>query len=212
MLLAFFIVLNVLSNFEEAKARPVLTSILKTFSNEDATDQRADEQIPEDPLDAFREADSLDELERLFRAQITGVEVKTNRLGTLMHMRMRVDRFEKGFLQKKPIGAIEGSRLNAQGFFLPTLISLLNGGDDIPYRMDMVMNVKRGPAEGLNMQPLVIKEKIEKVSSYANTLEEAGLPKILVSSGLGTGPEDTIDIFFRRHVPFNPLGEGGGEL
>lgn len=205
MLLSFFIILNALSNFEDVKSQPVLNSISVAFSNQDLPEDMSPNVI-EDPIESFNEGDTLDNLKALFESQITGVDVEKNRLGTVMHIRMPVARFEKGLVaasQTQNDGVFKG----LSGVFLPTLVSLLVSAETIPYRMDMVMNLGENPAKVQNESPQDIERHTKKVAWYAQKIEEAGLPRKYVTAGLGVGEEKTIDLYFRRYEPFNPLGD-----
>ena len=102
-------------------------------------------------------------------------------------------------------GAVLGG---AGGGFGATLISLLQAREtEIPYRMDMILNIEENPARFQNDSPQKMEAAIKKVSSFAEKLEAAGLPKKLVTSGVGQGEKETVDLYFRRYEPFNPLGE-----
>ena len=201
MLLSFFIILNALSNFEEVKSRDVLTSISVAFSKEQLPDDLS-ANIIEAPEKSYHEGNTLDKLKGLFEAQIAGVETKKNRLGTIMHLRMKLDAFEE---QLSAPGTSFG------GTLAPTLVSLLNAEDDVPYSMDMLINFEENPAVVQNEAPQSVSQNVAKVSRYALLIEGAGLPKKYMSAGLGQGPEGTIDLYFKRYQPFNPLGEREGE-
>ena len=95
MLLSFFIILNSMSNFDEIKSSPVLNSISMTFAQEKVEDH-TDPGFEEDTTqDSVRSGDTLDQLEELFRSQITGIEAEKNRLGTMMHVRIPLSQFEQ---------------------------------------------------------------------------------------------------------------------
>jgi hypothetical protein len=203
MMLSFFIILNALSNFDQNKAKPVINSLSIAFSTKDNVDELAP-NMEADPLQSYRSGDGLDQIDALFKAQISGVEVEKNRLGTVMHLRMKVADFEKNLMM--PIRESRSVE-NFDGPFLPVLISLLKSENAIPYRMDMLLNVKDEPVQLKKNEPEVLKLASRKVAAYAQTLEQAGLPTQLVTSGMKAGEPEFIDLFFYRHQPFNPLGE-----
>jgi hypothetical protein len=203
MMLSFFIILNALSNFDQNKAKPAINSLSIAFSTKDNVDELAP-NMEADPLQSYRSGDGLDQIDALFKAQISGVEVEKNRLGTVMHLRMKVADFEKNLMM--PIR--ESSSVESfDGPFLPVLISLLKSENAIPYRMDILLNLKEEPVQLKKNEPEVLKLASRKVAAYAQTLEQAGLPTQLVTSGMKAGEPEFIDLFFYRHQPFNPLGE-----
>lgn len=208
MLLSFFIILNSMSNFDVTKSQPVLNSLSVAFSKI-ATNEDTNPNFEEDRnQSSFGEGDSLDQLEGLFRSQITGVGIEKNRLGTVMKVSVSLEKFEKGIMTPvKPqnknavLGGIGGS-------FAPMLVSLLQSNDNkISYRLDMILNTDESPAKIQNDKPQEMERKIKKVSSFAEKLEKSGLPKKLITSGIGKGKEGMIDLIFRRYEPFNPLGD-----
>ncbi|MCB1531622.1 MAG: hypothetical protein KDJ35_02020 [Alphaproteobacteria bacterium] len=201
MLLSFFIILNAMSNFEEIKARDVLTSITVAFSKEQLPDD-LNANIVEAPEKSYHEGNTLDKLRELFEAQIAGVKTKTNRLGTIMHLRMQLDDFEKQL-------AAPGTAFG--GTLAPTLVSLLSAEDDVPYSMEMLINLDKNPATLQNETPQNVVQNVTRVAGYARLMEDAGLPKKYLSAGLSEGEPGTIDLYFKRYEPFNPVGHGGEE-
>ncbi len=208
MLLSFFIVINAVSNFEEVKTRPVLTSISLAFSTKNSGEDTAP-TIEESAEKGFHEGDSLDQLEALFKAQLTGHTIKKNSLGTVMHVRLPLRSFERG------VGAAtqattdpKRAKRSAGGFFLTTLVSLLQSDKaGIRYRMEMLLNVPKNPALAHNKNPQEVAEAVKKISGFSQALETAGLPKKLLSAGLSEGKDGYIDLYFRRYEAFDPLGD-----
>lgn len=205
MLLSFFIILNALSNFEDVKSRPVLNSIATTFSNEAPEDIYSPNAI-ESTQKSINEGDTLDKLQRVFNAHITGAEVSKNRLGTMMHIRMPVQQFESSLLAPSRNNAISSQSLGAPGTFTPTLISLMQTREtEIPYRMDMILNTKQDPASSVVDAPEQVRVDMRKIATLSKKLEESGLEKKLVSAGLARGELGMIDIYFSRYEPINPV-------
>ena len=205
MLLAFFIVLNSLSTFESEKTRQIVDSITIAFSSRNADNLSAN--VTNDPMDSFRDGDSLEKISALFKAEISGIKVTKNRFGTVMHIRVPVLEFEKALLMGS--GAA-GAPLNDMGSpFLPMLISVLDSEEAIPYRIDMVMNMEGNPAAIQNENPEVVATLSKKVTFYAEKLEASGLPRKLITAGLGEGEKRMMDLYFRPYEPFNPLGDEG---
>jgi len=205
MLLSFFIILNALSNFEDVKSKPVLSSIAMTFSDK-SPEQILSPNTVESVLESNKEGDTLSKLEALFNAHITGIKTRKNRLGTMMKITIPITQFESSLLA--PARKIDPVtlRFGAPGTFVPTLLSLMQTREtEIPYRMDMVLNTKQNPSSALTDNPQKLKADMEKVSTYSKRLVESGLPKKLISGGLGIGNPEMVDIYFTRYQPVNPL-------
>ncbi|MGB0719780.1 MAG: hypothetical protein ACPGRX_04865 [Bdellovibrionales bacterium] len=197
MLLAFFIVLTSMSNFEPSKSEPVLNSVLLAFQT-DGQEKDLQPNVTESTRDlSSREGSTLEKIEGLFSSRITGVETQTNRLGTIMHLRMKVERFEKTIMGPEGVTGGVGSA------FMPTLVSLLQSRDaGVPYRMDMVLNTRQKPAQAVSDAPEDLNADVKKVARYSKRLEDQGLPKKMLSVGLSEGDPEFLDIYIRRYEPF----------
>lgn len=204
MLLSFFIILNSVSNFELTKAQPVLNSLASVFSKDVLPEDIRPPGQRANVAQSSREGDTLSQVQAFFTSTITGVDAKQNRLGTEMHMRMSFADFEKAVNEAltppKP-----GEPENIDRSFLPTLVSLLGAEDTTPYRMDMVLSTAENPAELQASQPEQYKKLNAGIARIAAKLESAGMPARLISAGLEKGSADTVDLYFRRHEPFNPV-------
>lgn len=205
MLLSFFIILNAMSNFEESRYERVVDSISIAFS-ESEVNQDVQANTEESNDQSYNDGDTLERLQKLFEAHITGVVVRKDRLGTMMHLRMPVDEFERQILKGK------GGQSGGQGIDLSkTLISMLVEADSMPYYMEILLNVPDAPARLQNTKPKQMLDKAVRSALYARILEEAGLPRTLVTAGVNEGPDDTIDLFFKHYEPFSPFARAKEE-
>ncbi len=202
MLLSFFIVLNAVSDFEDNKSQPVMNSLSMAFSSEAIPQKSAPSFEVSEILDEKREGDTLEALEGVFNAHISGFEVKRNRLGTVMHVRVPVGRFENAIdFPSVPYSEIS---IGMRGAFLPTMVTLLrSSNNDQPYRMDMVLNVSREPAVYLKDNPNAFRDDLRLVSDFALSMERAGMPKKMISAGMVKGDPSYIDLYFYRYKAFD---------
>lgn len=202
MLLSFFIVMNSISSFEENKAQPVLNSLNQAFTNIDIEIKKpAKEQVENAIERSLRKGDTLEAIEGVFNAHIAGFEAKRNRLGTIMHVKLPIGRFESAI----DIDGYENYRKEpgAPGAFAQTLVTLIrsveNGGRQ--YRIDMILNVDQDPAEYQTQTPDDFAKDIKRVSKLATTLEQTGLPQKMMSIGMKQGQPSMVDVFIRRYAP-----------
>jgi len=199
VLLSFFIILNGVSDFEEMKFQPVLNSIALTFADRQIEERLQPSSTPSEDL-SVKEGNTLDKIRGLFNAHISGFEARTNRLGTIMVIRMPTPRFERAIFEP-----ILESDLD-EGF-LPTLVSLIQTRDtEQPYRMDVMLNVSDTPADMLSNTPVDLGTNVAKIASFSERLEELGVEKKLVSIGLQKGQAGFVDLYFRRYEAFDPTG------
>ena len=199
MLLSFFIILNAISTFDDAKSAPVLNSLTLAFT---VPDQDLMEiGTVESARMSEAQGTTLEKIQGLFSAHITGVEAKQNRLGTELRLRLPFERFEREVSTslKAPQKAAGSSNI-AEGFFIPTLVSLLDTQNTILYKMDMVVNYT---SENDVKQKQDMAEKIARISAL---VEKAGLPPKMITAGIGPGQDGTIDLYFRPFDPFDPEG------
>ena len=208
VLLSFFIMLNAMSTFEKDKSKTVLKSIEFAFSSSPITHDVAP-TIEEAPEEEEKEGDSLDKLQDLFENQIAGIQARKNRLGTELHIQLPAEALERAVMQsptEAPPSQAEGAPPIGD-FFLPTLISLMQSdAQGVSYRMDMVLNMPDNPAKMHNDGAGDVEAGKRMMSKVAEVIESAGMPKKLFSPGLSQGRVGYADLYFRRYVPYNPLG------
>lgn len=216
MLLAFFIVLNAISSYEDVKVRPVMASLSYAFASR-MLEQRVDENpsVTQSQEDSIHEGDTLERLKALFTAQIPSSEVAVSSHRGVMYVKLPFDDFEAAVMAVGQRNALNQQQESAQflkGFFLPTLVALMKTDKaGMPYRMDMLLNIDNNPAQMQNRQPKQMVTLIKDMGRIAAKLEDSGLSTKLVSGGLQKGEPGTIELMFRRHVPFNPLGDQPAE-
>lgn len=215
MLLSFFIILNAVSDFEDTKSRPVLNSLTVAFSNKDPIDLAAPGQAPTQSQ-TQQLGSTLDKIEALFQSQIASAETKQNRLGTTMYMRLPFKDFQRSMFSSlrtpDPRQALRPKAFQQKDInMLPLLVSLMETQLDVKYKMDMILNVDASPSSLSADDSARFAALNTSVSAIAEKLEEAGLPRSQVAVGLKEGEADIIELIFRRHQPFNPLGPVGAQ-
>ncbi len=190
--------MNGASNYEENKTRPVMNSIALAFSSGEPENNRAPAKTPT-YITATGSGDSLEELEGLFNAHMAGFKASRNRLGTVMHVQTSIGQFENAI----DVNYDEAS-LGEKGSFIMTMVTLLRSKKKgSPYRVDMVINIPDDPAILKKQNPDEFMRKLKRVSGFAKTLEQAGLPKKMISAGLAKGEAEMIDLYFYRYKPIN---------
>lgn len=217
MLLAFFIVLNALSSFEEVKTAPVMESLETAFSTK-VTRRDIRPSITPDPLQSIREGETVERLDALFKSQITGYDPDKNSITGELHITMPLDRFARAVTEAGQRNLSGASGIAPpKKFFLPTLISILKSDQKgVPYRMDILVHVPDNPSRMQNRKPQALAVILERAGALTRRLEAAGMPQRLLGIGLKEGDENTVEVFFRKHIPFSPLAseeqpQGQGE-
>lgn len=210
MLLAFFIVLNAISVFEAEKVKPAMESLGNTFGSK--VDINIDTGKPSEiqhPDKSIHEGSTVEKIEALFSAQIPGYKITINKSRGEMYLKIPFDVFEQAVMALGQENALVSGEAERFGrYFLPTLVALLKkSGMEYQYRLDMLYNIKGNAARLQRKNARKLDEYIREISVIVGRIEEAGLPSQFMSAGLTDGDSGQIELFFRRHVTYNPEGE-----
>lgn len=206
MLLSFFIILNAISSTEINKAQPVLNSIAVAFTKEENT-EIVNPGLVDRPATMTQDASTLDRIQSLFESHITTLDIKQNRLGTLMFVRLPFKDFHDAVISS--IGLVSQNAPPASGGLqmdmMPTLLSLMESQRNVTYAMDMIIETEQNPAEMLNAAPEEFTRANKSITSIAYKLERAGLPKFQMTAGLHQGEPGMMQLVFRKYKPFSPV-------
>lgn len=207
MLLAFFIVLNSLSSYEEIKTETVRRSVELAFSND--PDIKEDiSSTREDPAKSLKEGHTFDRIDALFESQIISFEQTSSKSRGIMMVRVPYEKFSKAILAtgQKDLLNYPSRKAVRGNFFLPTLVSLLRRNiDGAPTRMEIMVHTKKNPAEIQNQAPKKIQSVISKVGVFSQRLQRQGMPQKLINIGVSKGDPEFIDLVFRKYIPFSPV-------
>lgn len=201
MLLSFFIILNSMSEFEDSKAKSVLSSLDVAFTGGilDRDEPLASMQTAETTDN--EKGNTLGRIEGLFENNISNYKVVKNRFGTEMWIILPLAEFEEQ-LQATQDMLRDDDLDQGKATFLSTLVSLVQSEDTgVPYRMDMILNTGEQPAIMKNEKPEDLAKYTSKATSFSRLLEENGMPIRFISAGLDSGQKDYIELMFRRYEP-----------
>lgn len=207
MLLAFFIVLNAISSYEEVKSEKVKRSVELAFSKSAKPQQSAPSTRP-DPTQGLKEGHTFDRLDALFESQIASFEASQSKSQGVMMVRVPFKDFSEAVmaLGQKNLLSYPSRREIRGNFFLPTLSSLMRANiDGAPTRMEILLNINDNPAEAQNLDPKAMQEQINIVGTFSQKLEGQGVPQKLLNIGLTKGNPQYIDLVFRKYIAFSPL-------
>ncbi len=204
MLLAFFIVLNSISTFNEDKVDPILNNIESVFASKIEGNHGKPSTTNNSINRERQEAGALDQIENVFKAQIPNYKSYKDINTGKMYVRVKRQAFEYAIQNmdvKNPY------LMNKEGFdnFLGGIIYLLqNNMSDKPYKMEIFMNLSDDPATMYNNNREKLIAERQKLSNIATILENAGLPKKLLNIGLQKGASGYIDLYFGVYKPIIP--------
>jgi hypothetical protein len=207
MLLAFFIVLNSLSSYEELKITQVKRSIQMSFSKDPVAEEVQSSAAP-DPSQAMREGHTFDRIDALFNAQISSFETVKSKSRGVMVVELPYDEFVKAVMAvgQKDVLRYPSRRAIRGNYFLPTLASLLRTNiDGRPTRMEILLNAKSNPAEIQNQDPEKMSTLISAVGKLSQRLEKQGVPQKLINIGVTKGNPKMVSLVFRKYIPFSPV-------
>lgn len=207
MLLAFFIVLNAISSYEDIKTEQVRRSIVLTFSK-DKVPQETQSSTQSDEAKAMKEGHAFDRLDALFESQIASFEAVQSKTRGVMMVKVPLEDFSKAVmaLGQKDITQYPSRRAVRGNFFLPTLVSILRSDlDGAPTRMEMLFGLDENPAKLQNQSPRIIKEAIDQAGVFSQKLEQQGMPTKLLNIGLERSDPAYVNLVFRKYVAFSPV-------
>ena len=207
MLLAFFIVLNTLSSYEEVKTEQVRRSIELSFSRDPQVEAVKASTAP-DPAQSMRQGHTFDRLDALFNAQISSFEAVQSKSRGVMMVQVPYDDFVEAVMAvgQKDLLRYPSRRAIRGNFFLPTLASILRTNiDGAPTRIEIILNTKKNPAELQNQTPDAMSKMISAAGQLSQRLEKQGMPQKLINIGVGKGNPKMINLVFRKYIPFSPV-------
>lgn len=201
ILLAFFIVMNTLSEFQEEKAKPVMRSVEFAFSSKlDKGQEEENPSLLSSQQKSIYEGQTVERIEALFTAQIPGFRASVNRGDGVMFVRVPYQAFRNAVLAVGQTNALAQEERNGftGTFFLPTLVALMSAEEaGVPYQMEVLYNIKGNPARQYNRDKQGTKAAMAQIASLSAKINEAGVPTHLMSVGVQHGDKDTVDLYFR---------------
>ncbi|MCB9988746.1 MAG: hypothetical protein H6868_05340 [Rhodospirillales bacterium] len=204
MLLAFFIVLNAISTFEEDRVRPTMNSIERAFATKIAAEEDKKPSVVDGQNLSIQQGSTVDRLEALFAAHIPSHDAVVQNERGEMYVRVPLDEFEAAFVQT------DQKSTDMRGRFITTMAALMMSADQgRQYRMDMLAEVNDDPARLQNEKPQETKALMMRMAAIAGAMEEIGLPRRYISIGLRQGKAGYVEIHFRLHEPYSPVDENG---
>lgn len=209
MLLAFFIVLNTLSSYEEVKTDQVKRSVELAFSS-DPDKKEESPSVKPDPAQGLREGHTFDRIDALFEAEIASFESTNSKSRGIMMVTLSYEKFSQGVFKtgQQDLLRYPSRRAVRGNFFLPTLISLMRRDiDGAPTRLEILLHTKDNPAELQNQSPVLLERTIRDGGKIAQHLEKQGLPQKLLNIGVSEGDPDTVTLVFKKYTPFSPVVE-----
>ena len=205
ILLAFFVLLNSISSVKTEKVKPMVESIEGAFASKISATEDWQPSASQNEEESAGEGRVTEKIEAMFTAQIAGIETqKDDGTGTLL-MRVKYNDFAAS------ISGASGNASESQQF-MRTLTSMMRSDmAGHPYRMDAFLQVGENPAELQSEQPQKMAVLMRDLGVLAQHLQTAGLPEKLMTIGMEQGQEGMVELLFRPHVPYNPLGAKGDE-
>jgi len=207
MLLAFFIVLNSLSSYEERLVSPVVDSLEQTF-DKSAQKQDVAPSISPDPVNSVNEGDTFERLDALFSTQIVSYKktIPSNR-GYMM-LELPLEKFSRAIMAagQKDLTKMSALRDPRGNFMIPTLVSIIKSDKKgVTYRMNILLQLPDNPSKFQNSNPTEMSAMMKRASALASKLERGGFEQKLINIGLQKGDPKMVKLVFTPHAPFSPV-------
>lgn len=194
MLLAFFMVLNAISTFDETKSRPVVQSIEKTFGTEVRSGGIAPtEEETEDPQSqVVGVGHAFEKLDELFHAEIPSFTSKIIEENNMMFVRMKESEFRT---------AMGMDAAGPPNEFMKKFLEITSPkNQEQRYEINVLAGIGDNPAYAVTKGYTGIETAVRLAGSYGEKLIAAGLPPHLISVGLQRGRAGFVDIYFTRYM------------
>lgn len=202
MLLAFFIVLNALSTFDETTARPVMASLEKTFAPR-IYKQDIGQASVEAVTKSNREGTSLEQISGIFTSRIPAIKIERQREGQL-HVRVNTKDLLDSIQKMETISEYDEDKYLA---YRDIFVAVLASQDtDYPLRMDVVLNLPQSPSDYKKGKRSLSNDRIVDIAKIASILQKQGLPIHLYSFSFKKGTKNKADIKFHAYEPYNFQG------
>ena len=217
MLLAFFIVLNAISEFEEQKVTPVLSSIEKAFTGgsdilppkvtASQGEQPSDNETNEDK-ESTKEGSTLDEIEGFFSAQIPGLDSeKVSDEGTfIVHAKEPVLKFAVDHIEDTMVNPYIVKKEGFDYFLGGVLYLMVNNEKYKNYHIDIFLNTRKEPASNGFSKSKEAEKQVKLAAQLAEKLERSGLDTRYINIGLQKGKRGHTSIVFREYKGYTPIG------
>ncbi len=205
MLLAFFIVLNSISSFQEEKASKVRQSIEDTFSLKIVSEGESSSLTPS-MAQSVNEGDSFERIEALFQSQLSGFETKKNVSRGTMMVDIPYSVFEKAMnaIDQVDLTQTPSRAQGRENFFVPTLSSIMRSNvDGAPTRMEIYMNILDNPAQMQNEDARDVTKLILMLGNFSKTLQANDVPEKLINIGIKKGNPKNVTLVFRKYKAFS---------
>lgn len=210
MLLAFFIVLNAISSYEDKKKEVVMQSVDVTFSL-DVRDRDISPSIADAPEKSVHHGHVFDRLDALFDAQISSYKPTIDIGKGVMTVVMPVEGFSKAMMAVGQKDLLQLSpRTPPRGkFFLPTLASLLQSEiNGQKTSMEIIMHASDNPGHVQNNKPKELSAIASRLTGFSNRMDALGFPQQQLNIGVHKGNKKNVTLVFRRYQPFSFQKDG----
>lgn len=193
MLLAFFIVLNITSNFQEERVEPVIKSLYRAFYTDKFPTSMSIAQPDPAIVKSLQQEDAADYIRELFKSDLPGLKlIETNRDDVML---IAFDRPEfETFMSSQNVTSFD--RLVAALLYLQQ--------KNMPMAIDVTVSKKE-------IQP--VQEVYGRLARYAAALEKRGVSEklISVSTARKTYNDKDVMVTFRPYYGYAPSQQKKGE-
>lgn len=200
MLLAFFIVLNSISDYQDSAADGIISNLGQTFGSRVHVDGDENPSLSRSEQMQSGEGSTVEKIEALFKAQVRGLKVAKGTYSGVMMISIPRTEFERMVKD-----------MESEQNFTQTLASLVRSeGRGSPYQMEILYGLQDNPGRIHNQDPAGMDETIQSISLMASVIERAGLPSRFISAGLQKGDPEMVDLIFKPYSTLDPDGGRDG--
>lgn len=199
MLLAFFIVLNTFSTFDEQLAKPVLASLERAFAPRIYRDDIGQTEV-QAMEQGNQEGSALQRISALFNARIPGAAIMRQRDG-MLYVRVKTEDMTDAI---KSFASQQEADNPIHTAFRDIFVAVLaTQQSETPLRMDITFNTADNFAAEALKETSRSRAMVKDIADLAARLQESGLPLDLYSVGMARGKSGYADITFEVFEPYD---------
>ena len=189
MLLAFFMMLNASSNFDDDRVKPVLQSLKETFTTRVFRNDVGPSLSPDAELRSGEGHEAFKSLSSYFSTSFPGFTPQMIPTRGVFYLELPADQFEKKFF---------GSNKALQ----KTLIEKMWAYQQL--QMEIWINIEQDPGVSSGDARDELRKRIDTLSAWATELEKQGLQKGTLTIGLQKGDPKKVIVLFHNYKPYAP--------
>lgn len=188
-MVAFFMMINATSSYDNDRVRPILKSLQETFTTRVFREDVGPSLAPDVEQQSGAGHEAYQSLDNYFRTSFPGFSPQMIPTRGIFYLELPLDQFEAKFFNPNP-------KLQK------TLIEKMWAYQHL--QMEIWLNLEEDPGASSSDARDELRAKINKLSGWAAQLEKNGLQHGTLTIGLQKGDPKKVVVLFHNYNPYAP--------